>query len=142
MRVLEKLGLSEEIPVASLAKSYEEVFRPGSPDPVRIPRGSEALFLLQRVRDEAHRFAISYHRQLRQKRMTRSALEGIPGLGPTRRNRLLREFGSVAATRKASLEELLALPWLPDAIAAEVYRHLHTPGTPAGRARSASIPRP
>ncbi len=65
MRVLENLGLTDEIPIAALAKSFEEVFRPGSSDPVRIPRGSEALFLLQRVRDEAHRFAISYHRQLR-----------------------------------------------------------------------------
>ena len=71
VRVLEKLGLSDEIPIAALAKSFEEVFRPGSPDPVRIARGSDALFLLQRVRDEAHRFAIGYHRNLRGKRMTR-----------------------------------------------------------------------
>jgi excinuclease ABC subunit C len=138
VRVLEKLGLTDEIPVASLAKSFEEVFRPGSPDPVRIPRGSDALFLLQRVRDEAHRFAIGYHRQLHRKRMTHSALEDIPGLGPTRRARLLREFGSVAATRKATLEELLALGWLPDATARAVYRKLHDPGPPRGKVRPVS----
>ena len=95
VRVLEQLGLTDEIPVAALAKTFEEVFVPGRPDPVPIPRGSEALFLLQRVRDEAHRFAITYHRELRGKRMTRSALEGVPGLGPARRARLLREFGSL-----------------------------------------------
>ena len=95
VRVLERLGLAEEIPVAALAKTFEEVFVPGQPDPVPIPRGSEALFLLQRVRDEAHRFAITYHRDLRGKRMRRSALEGVAGLGPTRRSRLLRQFGSL-----------------------------------------------
>jgi excinuclease ABC subunit C len=126
VRVLERLGLSEEIPVAALAKSYEEVFVPGRPDPVPIPRGSEALFLLQRVRDEAHRFAVSYHRDLRGKRMTRSVLEGVPGLGPARRKRLLRDFGSLRALRAASLEELRGLPWLPDAVAVAVHAHLHS----------------
>ena len=99
VRVLERLGLAGEIPVAALAKTFEEVFVPGRPEPVPIPRGSEALFLLQRVRDEAHRFAISYHRDLRGRRMTRSALEGVPGLGPARRARLLRHFGSLRALR-------------------------------------------
>ena len=113
VRVLERLGLAGEIPVAALAKSFEEVFVPGRPDPVPIPRGSEALFLLQRVRDEAHRFAVSYHRDLRGRRMTRSALEGVPGLGPARRTRLLRHFGSLRALRAASLEDLLALPGSP-----------------------------
>jgi excinuclease ABC subunit C len=126
VRVLERLGLSEEIPVAALAKTFEEVFVPGRPDPVPIPRGSDALFLLQRVRDEAHRFAVSYHRDLRGRRMTRSVLEGVPGLGPARRTRLLREFGSLRALRAASLEELCALTWLPDAVAGAVYAHLHT----------------
>src|SRR3546814_16605411 len=74
-RVLEELGLAEEIPVASLAKQFEEVYVPGLADPIRIPRQSEALYLLQRVRDEAHRFAITYHRQLRAKRMTNTVLE-------------------------------------------------------------------
>jgi excinuclease ABC subunit C len=130
VRVLERLGLAEEIPVAALAKTFEEVYVPGKPDPVRIPRGSDALFLLQRVRDEAHRFAISYHRNLRGRRMTSSALQDIPGLGPTRQARLLREMGSLKAVRAASLEDLLALPWLPEAVARAVYDHLHAPLRP------------
>ncbi len=124
-RVLEQLGLSEEIPVAALAKTFEEVFVPGQSEPIRIPRGSDALFMLQRVRDEAHRFAITYHRTLRAKRMTRSALEGVPGLGPARRTRLLKELGSVRAAREASVEDLTALPWLPAPVARAVYDHLH-----------------
>jgi excinuclease ABC subunit C len=126
VRVLERLGLSEEIPVAALAKSFEEVFVPGRSEPVPIPRGSDALFLLQRVRDEAHRFAVSYHRDLRGRRMTRSALEGVPGLGPARRTRLLRHFGSLRALRGASLEELRGLAWLPDTVAGAVHGHLHS----------------
>ncbi len=127
MRVLEELGLEEEIPVAALAKQFEEVYLPGRTEPVRIPRQSEALYLLQRVRDEAHRFAVSYHRQLRGKRMTRSALDGIPGLGPARRARLVKELGGVRAVRAAPLGELLALPWLPDAVGQAVYEALHQP---------------
>jgi excinuclease ABC subunit C len=125
MRVLDELGLEEEIPVAALAKRFEEVYVPGRSEPVRIPRGSEALYLLQRIRDEAHRFAITYHRQLRGKRMTRSVLDGIPGLGPTRRKRLLKELGSAKAVQAASLEDLQALSWLPDNVAAAVFGHLH-----------------
>ncbi len=124
VRVLEELGL-EEIAVASLAKRFEEVFLPGRPEPVRIPRDSEALYLLQQVRDEAHRFAITYHRQLRGKRMTRSVLDDVPGLGPTRRARLLREFGSAKRLRALELDELLALRWLPDTVGHAVYARLH-----------------
>ncbi|MEY2423068.1 MAG: excinuclease subunit [Acidimicrobiaceae bacterium] len=131
IRVVEELGLAEEIPVASLAKRFEEVFVPGQPDPIRIPRQSEALYLLQRVRDEAHRFAITYHRELRGKRMTKSVLDEIPGLGPTRRKRLLKELGSIKAVKDASLEELRALKWLPDAVGAAVYEKIH--GVPARR---------
>ena len=109
-RVLEELGLEEEIPVAALAKQFEEIYLPDRPEPVRIPRQSEALYLLQRIRDEAHRFAVSYHRQLRGKRMTRSALDDVPGLGPVRRKRLVKELGGVQAVRRATVEELLALP--------------------------------
>jgi excinuclease ABC subunit C len=126
-RVLDQLGLSGEIPVASLAKRFEEVFVPGRGDPVRVPRGSEALFMLQRIRDESHRFAIAYHRQLRGKRMTESELDEVQGLGPKRRERLLKAFGSVAAIRKASLEELTEIPWLPDQVAASLHDHLHQP---------------
>ena len=87
VRVLDELGLTDEIPVASLAKRFEEVYVPGRPKPVRIPRQSEALYLLQRIRDEAHRFAITYHRQLRGKRHDHLGADGIPGLGEERRAR-------------------------------------------------------
>jgi excinuclease ABC subunit C len=125
VRVLEELGLDEEIPAASLAKRFEEVYVPGEADPVRVPRGSEALYMLQRIRDEAHRFAITYHRQLRGKRMTKSVLDDIKGLGPTRRKRLTKELGGVAAVKDASLEDLRALSWLPDDVALAVYGKIH-----------------
>jgi len=123
--VLEALGLEEEIPIVSLAKQFEEVYVVGQSAPVKIPRQSEALYMLQRLRDESHRFAVSYHRQLRGKRMTRSALDGIAGLGPARKARLIKEFGGVNAVKKASREELLELPWLPAAVASSVWEHLH-----------------
>jgi excinuclease ABC subunit C len=127
VRVLEDLGLDEEIPVAALAKRFEEVYLPGSPDAVRVPRGSEALYLLQRVRDEAHRFAITYHRQLRGKRMTRSVLDDVKGLGPARRKRLTKELGGVNGVKRASREDLRSLSWLPDAVADAVYDKIHEP---------------
>jgi excinuclease ABC subunit C len=96
---------------------------------VRIPRQSEALYLLQRIRDEAHRFAITYHRQLRGQRMTRSVVDDIPGLGPTRKKRLLKELGGVGAVKAASLESLRALPWLPDAVAVAVFEKIHGAGS-------------
>ncbi|MDP9420913.1 MAG: excinuclease ABC subunit UvrC [Actinomycetota bacterium] len=125
--VVEELGLDEEIPVSALAKRFEEVYIPGRAEPVRIPRQSEALYLLQRLRDEAHRFALGYHRQLRGKRMTTSVLDGIPGLGPVRQKRLRTELGGIAGVRRASLEELRALPWLPDAVACAVWAKIHGP---------------
>jgi len=124
--VLEELGLASEIPAAALAKHFEEVYLPGRPDPVRIPRGSEALYLLQQVRDEAHRFAISYHRSLRNARMSDSLLDEVPGLGPARKKRLVREVGGIRALRAASLEDLVALPWLPEKVARALYEQLHT----------------
>ena len=129
VRVLEDLGL-EDICVAALAKRFEEVYLPGRAEPVRIPRDSEALYLLQQVRDEAHRFAITYHRQLREKKMTRSVLDDVPGLGPTRRRRLLKEHGSVKRLRELTEEELVAIPWLPDAVAHATYAQLHGGGRP------------
>lgn len=125
VRVLDQLGLTDEIPVASLAKQFEEVYLPHRSEPVEVPRGSEALFLLQRIRDESHRFAITYHRQLRDKRMTTSVLDGIPGLGEVRKKRLVKELGGVRAVRAAELDQLRALPWLPDAVADAVYEKLH-----------------
>jgi excinuclease ABC subunit C len=121
VRVLETLGLSDEIPVAALAKQFEEVFVPGRSTPIELPRGSEALYLLQRIRDESHRFAVNYHRVLRKKRMTRSVLDDISGLGDVRRKRLIKEFGGVRKVQQASLDELLALTWLPDPVAHAVY---------------------
>ncbi len=121
VKVLETLGLSEEIPVAALAKQFEEVFVPGRSTPIELPRGSEALYLLQRIRDESHRFAVNYHRVLRKKRMTRSVLDDISGLGDVRRKRLIKEFGGVRKVQQASLDELLALTWLPDPVAHAVH---------------------
>ena len=126
VRVLEELGL-EEISVAALAKRFEEVYRPGRDEPLRIPRDSEALYLLQTARDEAHRFAITYHRQLRARHTTHSVLDDVPGLGPTRRSRLLKEFGSVKRLRELDEDDLVAVPWLPDPVGHAVYRQLHEP---------------
>jgi excinuclease ABC subunit C len=127
IKVVEQLGLADRISVAALAKRFEEVFVPGMADPIRIPRNSEALYLLQRVRDEAHRFAITYHRQLRNKRMTASALDDITGLGPTRKRRLVKELGGVRGVKAASLDQLIGLAWLPEAVARAVYEKLHVP---------------
>ncbi|MBV8981274.1 MAG: excinuclease ABC subunit UvrC [Acidimicrobiia bacterium] len=127
VNVVEELGLGNEIAVAALAKRFEEVYVPGEADPIRIPRQSEALYLLQRIRDEAHRFAITYHRQLRGKRMTKSAIDDVPGLGPGRRKRLLKEMGGITAVKNASLEELEALSWLPEKVAHALYAKLHGP---------------
>jgi excinuclease ABC subunit C len=125
--VVGALGLDEEIAVAALAKRFEEVYVPGQADPIRIPRQSEALYLLQRIRDEAHRFAITYHRQLRGKRMTKSAIDDVPGLGPTRKKRLLKEMGGITAVKQAGLEELEAISWLPEKVAHALYAKLHGP---------------
>nr|MBA3655127.1 excinuclease ABC subunit UvrC [Actinomycetota bacterium] len=127
VRVLEELGLEDEIPAAGLSKQFEEVWVPGQADPIRIPRQSEGLYLLQRVRDEAHRFAIAYHRQLRGKRMTKSVLDDIPGLGPSRRKRLIAEFGGVTAVKTASIEQLHALKWLPHSVGDAVHSKIHGP---------------
>ena len=124
-RVVQTLGLADEIPVASLAKRYEEVYVPGRSDPVEVPRGSEALFMLQRVRDEAHRFANTFHGQRRSKRMVASSLDGIPGLGEARKKQLIKAMGGVNAVKQASLEELQALSFLPDAVAKAVYDKYH-----------------
>ncbi len=124
VRVLEELGL-EEISVVGLAKRFEEVYRPGESDPVRIPRDSPALYLLQQVRDEAHRFAITYHRTLRDKSMTKSVLDDVPGLGPTRRTKLIKHFGSVKKLREQDVDALLALTWLPDTVARDLSAALH-----------------
>ncbi|MEY3822357.1 MAG: UvrABC system protein [Actinomycetota bacterium] len=124
-RVLKNLGLDLEIPVASLAKRFEEVFIPGQSEPVEVPRGSEALFMLQRIRDEAHRFANSFHRELRDKRMVTSALDGIPGLGEARKKRIVKAFGGVNAVKKASLDDLQGQTWLPEDVALAIFNKFH-----------------
>jgi excinuclease ABC subunit C len=108
-RALDELGI-DDVAVVGLAKRLEEVWRPGEQDPLVLPRTSEGLYLLQRVRDEAHRFAIAYHRHKRSKSMVESALDGIPGLGDTRRKALLRHFGSLKRLRAATVEEVLEVP--------------------------------
>ena len=106
---LDELGI-DDVALVGLAKRLEEVWLPGQEDPVILPRTSEGLYLLQRVRDEAHRFAIAYHRQKRSKSMTASALDGIAGLGETRRKALLRHFGSLKRLRAATVEEVMEVP--------------------------------
>ncbi len=122
VKVLNDYGL--DIPVVGLAKKLEEVYQPGTEVPLVIPRGDEALYLLQRVRDEAHRFAVTYHRTLRGKRMVDSVLDGVPGVGPTRKKRLLRTFGSLKRIRAADVEQLAEV--VPAAVAADLYEALHS----------------
>ena len=116
--------------MAGLAKRMEEVYLPGRAEPVRIPRGEEALFLLQQVRDEAHRFALSYHRSLRGRRMVDSILDGVPGIGPERKKALVRKFGSVKRMREASVEELASV--VPAAVAGQLHQRLHGAGSAVG----------
>jgi excinuclease ABC subunit C len=126
--VLDELGVGSElpdIPLRSLAKRDEEVFEPGRPEPVRLERNSPELHLLQRVRDEAHRFANTYHRQVRGRAMTTSVLDELPGVGPTRKKKILEHFGTPEAFLGASLEELESVPGLPGKVAREVYARLH-----------------
>ncbi len=108
-RALDELGI-DDVPVCGLAKRLEEVWLPGQEDPVILPRTSEGLYLLQRVRDEAHRFAITHHRSRRSKTMVESLLDDVPGLGEVRRKTLLRQFGSLKRLRAATLEEVAAVP--------------------------------
>ena len=132
--VFDELGITD-IAVIGLAKRLEEIWVPAEPDPVILPRTSEGLYLLQRVRDEAHRFAISYHRSKRSKRMTSSALDGVRGLGESRRKALVTHFGSLARLRQASVEEITAVPGIGAATAAAVLEALTEPtdqlGSPA-----------
>ena len=108
-RALDELGI-DDIPVIGLAKRLEEVWVPGQDDPVILARTSEGLYLLQRVRDEAHRFAITHHRNRRSKSMVESVLDDVPGLGEVRRKVLMRHFGSLKKLRAASIDEIAALP--------------------------------
>ncbi|WP_280193768.1 excinuclease ABC subunit UvrC [Nocardia farcinica] len=122
--VLDELGITD-VAVIGLAKRLEEVWVPGEPDPVILPRNSEALFLLQRVRDEAHRFAITFHRSKRSRRMTASALDSVRGLGAARRTALVTHFGSVAKLKEATVEEITEVPGIGVATAKAVLAALH-----------------
>jgi excinuclease ABC subunit C len=123
MRAMEDAGVSG-IPVAALAKRLEEVYVPGRPDPISIPRTSEALYVLQHVRDEAHRFAIGFHRQRRDAAMRRSVLDEIPGIGRTRKQSLLKWFGSVDDLRRATVDEIRAVPGIPRHLAEAIHGRL------------------
>jgi len=112
------------IPAAGLAKENEEIFIPGRSKPVVLPRSSPGLQLLQRLRDEAHRFALGYHRRVRKKETFASAMDTIPGIGPKRRRALLRRFGSVRAIREAPLEELAAAKGMTRSLAQKIKEFL------------------
>ena len=127
-RALDDLGIAD-IALCGLAKRLEEVWVPGSKDPLILPRSSEGLYLLQRIRDEAHRFAITFHRSRRSKVMLESILDEIPQLGSARRASLLERFGSVAAIRKATVEEIAATPGIGSKIASIIESHLSTIAT-------------
>jgi excinuclease ABC subunit C len=118
---------ADDVAFVGLAKRFEELWLPGRSRPVVLPRGSEALYLVQRLRDEAHRFAITYQRGRRTKGVASSALDGVPGVGPTRRKALFRRFGSVAAIRRASVEDLMEVPGVSRTLARAVHDHLHGP---------------
>ena len=132
-RVFDELGV-EDVALVGLAKRLEEVWLPGEEFPIVLPRTSAGLYLLQRLRDEAHRFAITAHRGRRSKAMTRSVLDGVPGLGPTRQKALLAHFGSVANLRKATPEEITAVKGVGLRTAQAVVDALRTPPTTAGPA--------
>ena len=126
--VFSEMGVADDlpdIPLRSLAKRDEEVFQPGRPEPVLLKRNSPELHLLQRVRDEAHRFANTYHRKVRSRSMTQSVLDDLPGIGPARRKQILDHFGTPDAFLKASLEDLEAVPGLPGRVAREVHAKVH-----------------
>lgn len=123
LEVMHELGV-HHIPVVGLAKRHEEIFVPDDDEPIVLPRGSEALFLVQRIRDEAHRFAITFHRQVRGKSSIQSALDTIPGIGPKRKKALLKKFGSVKAIREADVDEIAATVGFTRALAERVKAQL------------------
>ncbi len=124
VNVLENAGLADTIPVVGLAKQEEEIFFPHKSDSLRLPRHSQGLYLVQRIRDEAHRFGITAHRNRRSKQGMASALDSIPGVGPARRKALLKHFGSVDKIRSANVEELTAVPGITQAVADSIKVHL------------------
>ena len=124
VQTLNSQGINNQSVVA-LAKRLDEVFLPQRSEPLMIPKGSASLKLLQRIRDEAHRFAVEYHRKLRKKRIIKSELDQIPGVGPTRRKELLKHFRSIEKIKETDLEELLKLEGINKKVAENIYRHFH-----------------
>lgn len=124
MRVLREIDLADRS-VAALAKRLDEVFIPGAPEAQNIPKTSSGLKLLQQIRDEAHRFAVTYHRKLRGKRSTRSALDAVPGIGPSRRKALIRYFGSVKQLKEATVDELQMVEGISEDLARKIWEHFH-----------------
>jgi excinuclease ABC subunit C len=115
---------AEFIPVASIAKEHEELFRPNIADPIILPRTSSALYLVQRLRDEAHRFALGYHQRVRRAESMASALDSVPGIGPKRKQALLKKFGSVKAIKETPLDEVTAVMGMTRSLAERVKEHL------------------
>lgn len=126
-QALHDLGITD-LPVIGLAKRLEEVWLPDDEFPMVLPRGSQALYMLQRVRDEAHRYAIAYHRSRRSQEMTRSALDEVPGLGPARRSAVVEHFGSVARLKEATVEQIAEVPGVGEATARRILDHLQADG--------------
>lgn len=124
VKVIEQFELGAKIPVAGLAKKHEELYLPDRTDPVILPRQSQALFLVQRIRDEAHRFALKQHRIQRQKKGVASILDSISGIGPARRKALLKSFGDIEGIRNAKIEELVGVPGITRALAERVKAEL------------------
>ena len=120
IKVLEQYGLSDKVPLAGLAKQNEELFLPGKSRPVLLPRHSQAMYLVQRIRDEAHRFAITAHRNKRTKLGLTSRLDSIPGIGPARRKALIKQFGSIDGILSATIEELSGLPGITTELAGRI----------------------
>jgi excinuclease ABC subunit C len=123
LQVFLELGI-EDIPLASLAKENEELFVPQDPEPIVLPRRSQALFLVQRARDEAHRFAVTFHRERRSKRSVASALDDVSGIGPKRRRMLLRRFGSLKGIKDAEPDDIAAVPGMTLKLARRLKEYL------------------
>ena len=127
IRQLEELGL--DIPVCGLAKADEEVFVPWDDTPIVLPSGSASLYLIKQVRDESHRFAITFHRELRGKAMTVSILDEVPGIGPTRKKAIMKRFGSMKRLRAASEGDIASVPGVPGEVARAVFESLRALST-------------
>ena len=136
--LLERFGLLGKVPVAGLAKQNEELFVPGRPSPILLPRNSQGLYLVQRVRDEAHRFAITSHRKRRANIAVASRLDAVPGIGPARRKALMARFGSLKRLRAASIDEIAEVPGIGPATAAAIAAAVAQPSAAAPAVNTAT----